>query len=183
MSLKTYLEKHKTAKQIIYFTIVGQISLLTMLITRLVLDLLLKNLTNQVNIQPFPPQALGSFLAFLISNIACKTVAYILNRKKTFKADSNAIFGAVVYTVMVILLIVVETIIGTPVQNWYYTLFGGKWTGSALNTASVLKPALYQVCGSLAIITCGIVDSAIVFFMEKFVIMKSSNHSNSNTPV
>ena len=183
MSLKTYLEKHKTAKQIIYFTIIGQISLFTMLISRLIFDLLLKNLTNQVNINPFPPQALGSFLAFLISNILCKTVSYILNRKKTFNADSNAIFGAVVYTVMVILLIVVETIIGTPVQNWYYKLFGGKWTGSALNTASVLRPALYQVCGSLTIITCGIVDSTIVFFMEKFVIMKSSNHSNSKTPV
>ncbi len=183
MSLKTYLDKHKTARQIIYFSIVGQISLFTMLISRLILDLLLKNLTNQVNIQPFPPQALGSFLAFLVSNIACKTVAYILNRKKTFKADSNAIFGAVVYTVMVVLLIVVETIVGTPIQNWYYKLFGGQWTGEALNTASVLKPALYQVCGSLAIITCGIIDSVIVFFMEKFVIMKSSNHSNSKTPV
>ena len=109
MSLKTYLEKHKTAKQIIYFSIVGQIALFTMLISRLIFDLLLKNLTNQVNINPFPPQALGSFLAFLISNIACKTVAYILNRKKTFKADSNAIFGAVVYTVMVVLLIVVAS--------------------------------------------------------------------------
>jgi putative flippase GtrA len=155
-----------------------------MLLSRLILDLLLKNLTTPVNIVPFPPQALGSFLAFLVSNILCKTVAYILNRKKTFRADSNAVFGAVVYIVMVVVLIVVETIVGTPLQNEFYILFGGKWTGDALNTSSVLKPTMYQLCGSLSIISCGLVDSLIVFLMEKFVIMKSSsNHSSSNTPV
>ena len=183
MSLRTYLEKHNTARQVIYFSIVGQVSLYAMLISRLILDLLMKNLTTPVNIAPFPSQALGSFLAFLISNILCKTVAYILNRKKTFRSDSNAVFSVVVYVVMVVALIVVETIVGTPLQNEFYILFGGKWAGNALNTSSVLKPTMYQLCGSLAIISCGLVDSIIVFLVEKYVIMKPANHSSSNTPV
>ena len=183
MSLRTYLEKHNTARQMISFTIVGQLSLYTMLISRVILDLLMKSLTTPVNIAPFPPQALGSFLAFLISNILCKTVAYILNRKKTFRSDSNAVFSIVVYTVMVVVLIVAETIVGTPLQNEFYILFGGKWTGDALNTSSVLKPTMYQLCGSLSIIACGLVDSIIVFLVEKFAIMKPSDHSSSKTPV
>jgi len=183
MSLKTYLEKHNTARQVLYFSIVGQLSLYAMLLSRVILDLMMKNLTTPVNIAPFPPQALGSFLAFLVSNILCKTVAYILNKKKTFRSDSKAMSGVVIYIVMVVALIVAETIVGTPIQNEFYILFGGKWTGDALNTASVLKPTMYQLCGSLSIIACGVVDSAIVFLVEKFVIMKSPNHSSSNTPV
>ena len=183
MSLKTYFDKHKTARQILLFTLFGQAALLSQILSRLALDLLLKNLTNPVTIAPFPSQALGSFLAFFGSNVICKTVAYILNRRTTFHADNNAVFGAVVYAVMVVILIVIETIAGTPVQNAFYRLFNGQWTGNALSTSTALKPGLYQLCGTLSIMACGIVDSIIVFFMDKFVIMKSSGHSSSNTPV
>jgi len=165
------------------FTIVGQTALFTQIFSRLGLDLLLKNLTNPVTIAPFPSQALGSFLAFFISNVICKTVAYFLNRKATFHADNNAVFSAVVYTVMMVIMLVLETIAGTPIQNAFYRLFKGQWTGSSLSTSTVLEPGLYQICGTLSIMACGLVDSIIVFFMDKFVIMKSSGHSSSNTPV
>lgn len=182
MSLKSYFEKNNTARQILLFTLFSQAAFLTQILARLLLDVLLKTLTQPVHIPPFPAQALGSLIAFFASNVAAKTVAYVLNRRTTFHATTNAASSAVIYAVMVIILVLAETAAGTPLQNAFYRLFKGPWTGDVLTTASASKPALYQLCGSLAVIACGLADSVIIFVMDKFVIMRS-DHSSSNTPV
>ena len=119
-------------------------------------------------------QALGSLLAFLLSNIIAKVLSYILNRKKTFKADNNVASSLAIYIVMVVLLIIVETIIGTPLQNWIYALLGGTYEGQSLTTATVSDQVLYQICGTLSPMLYGIGDCVIVFLMDKYVIMKRS---------
>lgn len=161
-----------TFKQIFVFFIIGQIALLSQILCRIILDLSLKNLTTVISIKPFEDQALGSFIAFSLSNIIGKALSYILNLKKNFKA-SNTTHGIIIYVVMQLTFIIVEAIIGTPLQNSYYVLFKGSWTG-AISTLTVQNHTLYQICGTLSIITCGLVDSTICFVMDKYVIMKKT---------
>lgn len=158
--------------QAVLFFIFSSLAALAQYLSRFLFDLSFKNLAGFVDVWPFPRQATGSFLAFLFSNIIAKVLSYVLNRKKTFKADNDVTKSMGIYLVMVILLIVIESIIGTPLQNWLYVLFGGAQSGTYLSTATALDPALYQICGTLSPMLYGIGDFLIVFFMDKYVIMK-----------
>jgi phosphotransferase system glucose/maltose/N-acetylglucosamine-specific IIC component len=80
-----------------------------------------------------------------------------MNRKKTFNANNNKIFSAVSYTIMVVVLIIVETIIGTPL-------------GDALLKAS--NGVLGDWAYTISMIMYSMADFVIVFIMDKFVIMR-----------
>ncbi len=170
--VKAYFNRHKTQLQVVWFLIFGLICLLAQLGSRAICDLAFQNLTTTVNIWPFSSQSLGSFLAFLISNIIAKAISFITNRKKTFKARGNVYISIVIYVVVVIALIIIETIIGTPIQNGLYTLFGGTYVGDALSTSTVNSQGLYQTCGIISQMLYGIGDAIIIFFLDKYLIMK-----------
>jgi putative flippase GtrA len=160
--------------QVFLFFILSSLAGCAQYVSRFLFDIWFKGLDSIVSIWPFGKQALGSLLAFLLSNIIAKVLSYILNRKKTFKADNNVASSLAIYIVMVVLLIIVETIIGTPLQNWIYALLGGTYEGQSLTTATVSDQVLYQICGTLSPMLYGIGDCVIVFLMDKYVIMKRS---------
>ena len=175
------IKGNKNIFQLILFVAFSSIAAIAQLGSRVIIDLLLKNLTQTVEIWPFGKQALGSFIAFLVSNIIAKVISYVTNRKTTFKATNNAVSSAVIYTVMVVALIIIETIIGTPLQNGLYGLLGGEFSGAELNTSSALSPSLYQICGVGAQAIYGFFDGIIVFLMDKYVIMRNDTPTDSNT--
>ncbi len=173
--VSAYFEKHKSQLQVVWFLVFGLGALIAQLGSWIICDVAFQSLESTVNIWPFPAQTLGSFLAFLISNIIAKVISYVTNRKKTFKANNNIYFSVVIYVVLVVVLIIVETIIGTPLQNGLYTLFGGEFTSSVSSTANADSQVLYQVCGVVSQLLYGIGDAVIVFFMDKYLIMKSTD--------
>lgn len=109
---------------------------------------------------------MAGVIAYAIANIVAKVVSYILNRKKTFGAVNNLVFSMTVYVIMCVVLIVVETIIAGPLADLFYK--GLKDKGVA-----------YELCKTLSMITYSMVDFAIVFLMEKFVIMNDNLFKNS----
>ncbi len=160
----TYVNEHKTLMQAILFMVFSLLAFVSQLAIQAIFDAALKSVDQVVSIWPFEPQALGTFISFLIANIAAKVISFVMNRKKTFNANNNKIFSAVTYTIMVVVLIIVETIIGTPL-------------GDALNNASngVLGGWAY----TLSMIMYSAADFVIVFLMDKFVIMR---HKEEKTP-
>ena len=159
--------------QALLFLFFSALASVVLVVSRIVLDLLLKGLSDPVRIWPFPSQALGSFIAFLVSNALAKYVSYITNRNKTFDANNNVAASVTIYIIMVVVLTIIETIIGTPLQNWFYTLMGGAVeSGQVLSTATASNGFLYQICGILSQATYGFGDMIIVFFMDKYVIMR-----------
>ncbi|MCD8325173.1 MAG: hypothetical protein LUC90_00370 [Lachnospiraceae bacterium] len=167
-----YFERHKSQLQAAWFLIFGLAALIVQLGSRVIFDIAFQGMEDTVNIWPFPAQTFGSFLAFLISNTLAKVISYVTNRKKTFAANNNICVSIVIYVVMVAALIVIETIIGTPLQNGLYVLFGGDFLDEAQSTASALSPVMYQVCGVASQLLYGIGDAVIVFFMDKYLIMR-----------
>ena len=170
--IRDYLDKHRTKREVVYFMGFGFFALVAELLVRFVCDISLQNLDYMLEIWPFPEQALGSFLAFLLSNIVAKAISFVLNRKKTFKANNSAAKSLLIYISVCVVLLIIETIIGTPLQNKLYILFGGGYDELDFSTESALKPALYQLCGTLSQLIYCAGDSLIMFFMNKYVIMK-----------
>ena len=65
--------------------------------------------------------AKGVFWAFVISTTIGYIIAFLLNRKTTFKADSNVVVSAILYTLMVIFTIFATALIGA----WFMDLLSG----------------------------------------------------------
>lgn len=170
--INEYLDRHKTKREIVYFMLFGSIALVAELVARFVCDISLKSLDYMLNIWPFPEQALGSFLAFFISNVIAKTISFVFNRKKTFKANNSATKSLILYIIVCVVLLVIETVIGTPLQNGLYRMMGGHYDELDFSTESAMLPGLYQLCGTLSQLIYCTGDSVIMFFMNKYVIMK-----------
>lgn len=179
-SLREYLRTHRTQREFFLFMFYGTFALIAELLCRFFCDIGFQNLDTMLDIWPFPEQALGSFLAFLISNILAKTISFVFNRKKTFRANNSAVFSAVLYTIVCILLIVFETIIGTPLQNRLYILLGGRFTEVDFSSSAASNQHLYQWCGTFSQLIYCTADSVILFLMNKYVIMKHKDIKQQN---
>ena len=155
--MATYIKEHKTMLQAILFMLFSCLAFVAQLGTQALFDWALKDVSQTVKVWPFPEQALGTLISFLVANVVAKVISFVMNRKKTFDANNNKIFSAVTYTIMVVTLIIVETLVGEPLAN-------------ALNTAS--NGVLGSWASTLAIIIYSIPDFIIVFLMDKFVIMR-----------
>ena len=126
----------------------------------------------------FGVQPLAVFIAFLIGNIVAKVLSYILNRKKTFGAVNNLVFSMTVYTIMCVVLIIVETLIGSPFGQWLAkTLPDGFW--NFLGTSQAQELSNPDWSSTLAMIIYSTADFLIVFLMEKFVIMNDNLFKNN----
>ncbi|MCD7809154.1 MAG: hypothetical protein LUH02_07410 [Erysipelotrichaceae bacterium] len=172
--LNKYFKIHKSQLQVAWFLVFGLCALLAQLVSRIICDIVFQDLVNTITIWPFPSQTLGSFLAFLISNIIAKVISFITNRKKTFQANNNIYFSIIVYVILVVVLIIVETIIGTPLQNAIYIIMGGNFINATQASVNASSQVLYQTCGVISQLIYGIGDAIIVFFMDKYLIMKRS---------
>ena len=170
--LISHFKTHETHRQIALFMFFGFFALVAELVSRPVLDLMFIRLDTMLEIWPFPEQALGSLLAFMISNLLAKVISYVFNRRKTFRANNNALTSGMLYFTLCAVLLVIETIIGTPLQNRLYFAFGGRYCEEDFSTISALRPGLYQLCGTLSQLIYCSADSIIMFFMNKYVIMR-----------
>lgn len=180
IKLKGFFENHKNLKQISLFLLFSFLALSSQIISRFIFDLCFQNANQNIVIWPFDIQTIGSLFAFLLSNIIAKIVTFIANRKKTFSSNNNLAFSIVAYIILVVALIIVETIIGTPLQNAIYITLGGKFTGEIISYSSALNGGFYQICGAFSQMLYGIGDAIIVFISFKYVIMKKTNSKVTN---
>lgn len=75
--------------------------------------------------------AKGIFWAFVISTTIGYIIAFILNRKTTFKADSNVVVSSILYALMVIFTIFATALIGSWFKD-YFTGLGRIWIADNL---------------------------------------------------
>ncbi len=62
--------------------------------------------------------AKGVFLSFVISTTVGYVIAFLINRKTTFAADSNVVVSAILYTLLVIFTILATAWIGAAIKDW-----------------------------------------------------------------
>ena len=123
-----FTEKYAELWKFIKFTIVGFSSTIVELAVFYLLQyVVFKNIAHA----PMPDNAvfkflgsiglaegLGIFYAYVISTTIGYFIAFVLNRKTTFKADSNVVLSTILYIIMVIFTIIATAWIGTVFQNF-----------------------------------------------------------------
>lgn len=99
---------------------------------------------------------LGTFYAVIISFAVGQVVNFIVQRKSTFKANNNPVFSAVMYSIMVIAVWVLQIFIVGVIIGWLAPIIGMDW-------GTILAKAISMTLSLL-----------ITFPLNKFVIMRRS---------
>ena len=136
--IKIFISKYKELWKFIKFAFTGaSTSILEMAVFAFLQYVVFKSL-NEV---PVTDNAILSFLgieykgymwSYFISAIVGYTVSYIMNRKITFKADSNIFISTVLYVLMVVFTVAFNTWFGSFLGTW--TKNNGNdsfWNGSS----------------------------------------------------
>ncbi len=121
-AFKKWTEKHAEIWKFIKFSIAGGGSSVIELIVHMVLlNTVFATMTTQEITNPtlnmIGINSKGYLFTYLISTTVGYAIAFILNRKVTFKADANPALSMVLYFIMVV-----------------FTIFANGWIGSAMQT-------------------------------------------------
>lgn len=119
---KKFTEKHAEIWKFIKFSIAGgSSSAIELVVHMLLLNFVFASLTGAAITNPtlnmIGITSKGYLYTYLISTTIGYGIAFILNRKITFKADANPALSMVLYAVMVV-----------------FTIFANGWIGSAMTT-------------------------------------------------
>lgn len=116
---KNQLKDNETIWQLIKFSLMSMISGGIEIVTYILLNSVILISLNQ---EPFSwwifsyeggsAGGLGTMYAFFISTLLAQIVAFIANRKKTFKSNNNVVYSAIMYAIMVITIVCVQTYFG-----------------------------------------------------------------------
>lgn len=109
----------------------------------------------------------GYVLPFLLSNLLAQIVGYAINRKKTFKSDSNLGASFTAYIIIVVALILFNT--------WLQGLIAGSittWSNSNMLTHPGSAPVLKKLAVTIASMVAGLEQFVILFPLEKFVLLR-----------
>ena len=163
------LEKYPTVKQAILFTLFSMICGLTQMLITFVLPIILR----AINLEKMGPgtgfdffvfyykePGLAEFIGFLVGSVWGQTLTFILNRKKTFNVPDHLVFRATAYTVMAILIIIMQTAIGGGIT----TAFKKSFPDASDNLIQ-----LYNIVGQLV---AGMAAFVTSFLGNKFFVMR-----------
>jgi len=117
-----FTEKHDEVWKFIKFSIAGGgSSVVELVVHMLLLNFVFASLTAQAITNPtlnmIGITSKGYLYTYLISTTVGYAIAFILNRKITFKADANPTVSMILYAIMVV-----------------FTIFANGWIGSAMTT-------------------------------------------------
>lgn len=160
-----FLTDHANIFQIVKFTLISLIAFIAEFASMYALQYGLLDLYGNVTFKWFvfkyTPEknfGLAGFIAMLVSKCIAEIISFIINRKKTFSANNNVVFSAIMYVITVISIIILST--------W---LAGDDALGGVLGAAvgADLGTTISKLLGSL-------LSWVIVFLMDKFVIMRKT---------
>ena len=117
-----FIDKHKEIWKFIKFSIAGGgSSAIELVVHMLLLNFVFKSLTDiaitNSTLNMIGITSKGYLYTYLISTTVGYAIAFILNRKITFKADANPTVSMILYVIMVV-----------------FTIFANGWIGSAMTT-------------------------------------------------
>lgn len=115
-ALVEYIKTHEDLRQMVLFLLFSFLCAAAQTITQFVL----KYAIGAIKADPFDwflfhyPQerGLAEFIGFICGAIIGQVMTFILNRKKTFKATNNVIVAGIMYAIIAICIILLQTYLG-----------------------------------------------------------------------
>ncbi len=168
--IKNYLNEHQNILQLVKFAIFSMVAFVVEYLSFTILVLSLKSINQPISwwifVYPKTTGGLGAFIAFLTSTVLAQTVSFIINRKKTFNANNNVVFSAIMYAIMVFGIIVVNTYLGAALTKAFNKVIDNV----------VICQYIGKLIGSFA-------SFIITFIMNKFVIMRRKPEPEKETVI
>lgn len=158
-----WTEKHAEIWKFIKFSIAGGGSSAIELVVHMVLlNTVFASLTSVAITSPalnmIGIESKGYLYTYLISTTVGYLIAFILNRKITFKADANPTLSIILYFIMVV-----------------FTIFANGWIGSAMQTFA----ASHNLTGNFADLVLKLIGMAIptlwTYPCNRFIIHRKRN--------
>ena len=163
--IKKYLEEHESIKQFVMFLLISCVAAVVEISSYLIINnIVLKSLNSDpfhwwiFNYDGGTTGGLGTMVAFLISTFLAQVISFIANRKKTFKANNNVVFSAIMYATMVIIIVGLQTYSGPIIVNKLNDLLN--------------NPDLSILFGKWL---CMFLAFFIIYPMSKYVIMRNND--------
>ncbi|MGI6702360.1 MAG: hypothetical protein ACOX3U_07905 [Christensenellales bacterium] len=161
-----YFEEHENIAQLIKFTIISMLAFVIEYTSFTLIILLLRGYKTEVVWWIFSYTeangGAGAMIGFFVSTVLAQITAFIINRKKTFKATNNIVFSAVSYAFMVLGIVILNT-----------------WAGSAITSAVNKTIDNLTVCQYIGKFAGSFMAFVITFVMSKFVIMRRVEPKNA----
>ena len=157
--VKGFMQRHGNIWQIIKFTLISCIAFLAEFASMYALQYGLADVCGQdfhwfVFNYNASQGGQATFIAMLGSKCIAEIISFTINRKKTFNANNNVAFSAIMYVITVIAIILLSTWLAGALGDVMGPAIGADWG----NTIS-------KLLGSL-------LSWVIMFLMDKFVIMR-----------
>ena len=160
------MAEKKTLKQMLKFILVSLLASAIQLVSVNVLFFMLRGWTPPLPgflASIFTEQSVGAgnsnwgyVLPFFLSNLLANVVAYIQNKKRTFRSDAPK-RNFVIYLIILFCLILFST--------WLQGVVAGALLASESQTLRNLAPTVAMACA-------GMLQMIILFPLEKFVLLK-----------
>lgn len=165
-----FTEKHAEIWKFIKFSIAGGgSSAIELVVHMLLLNFVFASLTTQAITNPtlnmIGVTSKGYLYTYLISTTVGYAIAFILNRKITFKADANPTVSMILYAIMVV-----------------FTIFANGWIGSAMTTFA----QSHNLVGNFWDLVIKLIGMAIptlwTYPCNRFIIHRKKKPTGTETP-
>lgn len=181
------INANENVRQMVVFTLFSFICGGSQLIITLILPMLLKLSSSPVLQAAFPGFTVGGvalfqylgkdgmggvsdFIGFLVGSVVGQVLTFVLNRKKTFNCTNNVVISGIMYTVVAVAIIFVQTLTCGAILN-------------ALNSAvpdasEFLSGTVFNL---VAQAVSGILGLVMSFLGNKFLVMRNWGEKKSKT--
>lgn len=163
--LVDYIKSHEDVRQMVFFLLFSVICGATQLIVTYALSAGLKLEAHLGSTRldwfvfHFATQA--EFVGFLVGSVVGQVLTFVLNRKKTFNVPDHVAIRAIMYAIMAVLIIIMQTALGGAVTD-------ACW--QAKPDANGFLDLVFNLTGQLV---AGIAALIVNFLGNKFFIMRN----------
>lgn len=172
------INANENVRQMVVFTLFSFICGGSQLILTLVLTQL--KYAGGVLAEPFKGIPVGSFsifgyettaefIGFLVGSITGQVLTFVLNRKKTFNCTNNVVISGIMYTILAVFIIFMQTLLGGAITSACY---------GAMPEPSSFVGLLFNLAGQAV---GGIAALIISFLGNKFLVMRNWGSKKSKT--
>ena len=172
------INANENVRQMVVFTLFSFICGGSQLILTLVLTQL--KYAGGVLAEPFKGIPVGSFsifgyettaefIGFLVGSITGQVLTFVLNRKKTFNCTNNVVISGIMYTILAVFIIFMQTLLGGAITSACY---------GAMPEPSSFVGLLFNLAGQAV---GGIAALVISFLGNKFLVMRNWGSKKSKT--
>ena len=164
------INANENVRQMVVFTLFSFICGGSQLILTLVLTQL--KYAGGVLAEPFKGIPVGSFsifgyettaefIGFLVGSITGQVLTFVLNRKKTFNCTNNVVISGIMYTILAVFIIFMQTLLGGAITSACY---------GAMPEPSSFVGLRFNLAGQAV---GGIAALIISFLGNKFLVMRN----------